>query len=198
MLNLDDDSKIENFVLDLSVQAKRSEIHPISRNLINFYLPDILNADPEKFVYYNIKWGSDLYCTYLFACLPEVWVKINMERLLDLSDEFTSPLSYYTLIKFTYKYIEIDIIKMILERKKLSGNRGLTDAILNFLERQWNLLVKSEADLEDFEDGTVDVKYDDWMDVKHRFVHLFNIPEGYTTAFEVRQYITDLLSEYEN
>jgi hypothetical protein len=196
---LDDSNKIKNYVIDLAVLAiKKSKIHPVDRRFLNNHLKEILSIDAKEFVYYNLELENDLYTTRLFACLPEVWENITLDELLEISSKFTNVFSYFTLIKFTYKYLEIDIISQILQTKQIQESKFYLDQILEYLELQWNVLIKSESDLEDFEDGFIEVNYDEWIYIKQRFLIDKRIKPALTTYDEAHKYFQKVISLYRN
>lgn len=165
MINLSNDpDKIHNYVIDLAVLAiKKSKIHPVDREFLKGHLNVILSIDPKLFIYYNLELENDLYSTQLFACLPEIWRNITLDDLLDISEDLTNVLSYFTLLKFTYKYIELDIINPILNSPNILKSEFFRQQIMEYLELQWNVLIKSESDWEDFKDGFIDVDYNEWV-----------------------------------
>jgi len=77
--------------------------------------------------------------------------------------------SYFSLIKFTYKYLEIDIIEFIL---KVVAENDIVKVkqILDYLLNQWNLLIKAQSDYEDFNNGLIGVDLKEWLYVKQVFL----------------------------
>jgi hypothetical protein len=196
---LDDDNKINNYVIDLAVLAiKKSKIHPVDREFLSGQLEQILSIQSNKFIYHNLELENDLYTTLLFACLPEVWKKITLDEVIRMSEKFTNVFSYFTLIKFTYKYIEIDIIEHILNTKNVKHSQAFLHGIIDYLECQWNVLVKSESDLEDFRDGFIDVDYEEWLKIKQRFLLDKTVKPAYTSYKEIKGYINQLVTNWKN
>ncbi|MEO3403038.1 hypothetical protein AAFN85_03990 [Mucilaginibacter sp. CAU 1740] len=170
-MNLVLDNQLKNYVYSLAEQAgDESEIHPVDRKFLEKHLDEIKSYNTLSFLYYNLEMVNDLYVTQLFACLPEIWKDIKLDNLITLSENFTNVFSYYTLIKFTYKYIEIDIIEIVLNIIIAKKDRNCLKSVIDYLHRQWNVLIKSEETMMDFEDGFIDVDYQEWMDIKQKFL----------------------------
>lgn len=183
------DDKLESYVRLLAKQAPdESEIFPIGRNFLEKRLGEIQSFNAVSFLFYNFEMVNDLYVTQLLACLPEIWTDIKLDDLITLSENFTNVFSYYTLIKYTYKYIEIDIIEIVLNivAKK---NRDDFKSVIEYLHKQWNVLIKSAETTMDFEDGFIDVDYQQWMNIKQNFLMDKRVKPALLTCTEVEKYV---------
>jgi len=164
-------NEVKNYVLNLSNQAEtNSRIYPVDREFLEPFLEKILSMDSVEFIFYNIELDDMLYPIQVLACLPEIWQVITLDNLLEMSQYFTKPMSYYTLIKFTYKYIEIDIIDEIMKSKHVQNSPYYLHNIIEYLNTQWNVLFKTKQDLEDFTNGFIHVDYKEWIFVKQKFL----------------------------
>lgn len=192
-----ENKELEELILDLSIKAGfESTIHPVDREFLENHLEEILAYNPIEFIYYNLKSQSSLYTMQLFVCLPELWETITLEELLEMSEHFDDPLSFFTLIRFTYKYIEIDIIEPILKTHKVSKDKRYFDQIIEYLDLQWNVLIKTESDLEDFEDGFINVDYNKWIYIKQKFLLDNRIKPALISRRETHLYINKLIKKY--
>lgn len=162
--------KVERYVRKLAEDSQNeSQIFPVDRMFLESRLAEIMSLDSLSFLYYNFELVNDTYVTQLFVCLPEVWTDVSLKDLIEMSDNFTNVQSYFTLLKFTYKYIEIDIIEIVLKKIKIR-NYSYYEQVIEFLNNQWNLLLKSEVDFEDFEDGFIGVDLNVWKYIKQKFL----------------------------
>jgi len=135
------------------------------------------------------------YTKFLFICLPEVWENIDIDDLLQMMNSFSNPFSYYTLIEFTYKYLEIDILQLIIERAKKSG---FYQAIREYLQNQWNVIIKSEDERLVLEEG-VEKDYfhydkDQWNYFKQKLLLDNRVKPVLQDYFELGNYIKTLVS----
>lgn len=108
----------------LSVDSINNVQHyfPIDRFFIeeNGYLEKILSVDYLEFLLCNLEKIDNLYPVQLFVCLPELWKKVTHKDIIDLIENFTSPFPFYSLIKYTYAYIEIDLFDEIISNDKIN------------------------------------------------------------------------------
>ena len=189
---------VQNFVYDLAVQAsKKSKVHPVDREFLLSHLELILSTNHIDFLFYNLELENPLYTNQLLVCLPELWVDISFSDLLEMSNRFTNVLSYFTLIRFTYKYLELDIIEPILESKGVKESEYFTIQILEFLRDQWNVLLKTESDFEDFIDGFIGVNYEEWIYVKQRLLLDTRLKPALLDREGTRKFVSRIISIYE-
>ena len=95
---------------------------PIDRFFIEDYdyLAKIEKVDHTQFIFYNLETKSSTYTTQLFSCLPELWEDTEYENILQIMDNFTNSFSFYSLIEFTYKYLEIDLLNEIFLNESIN------------------------------------------------------------------------------
>lgn len=77
------------------------------------YLEAIININAIQFLFYNLEGVSENYSEHLLLCLPELWDKIEYDDIIHLIESFTNSFSFYSLVLFMYKYLEIDILDEI-------------------------------------------------------------------------------------
>ena len=187
-------NNVRGFVHSLVMRAQEeSNIFPIDREIIIPHINEILAFDQKDFLFYNFELESSLYTCRLFVCLPELWQRITLDDLLEVSERFTKTYSYFVLIEFTYKYLEVDIIQLILQTNKVQDDKEYKREILEYLKRQWNVLIKSEADFEDYDDGFLDVKYEDWLYIKQLFLLDTRVKPAFNDFQKLHQYIKEII-----
>src|SRR5919202_223026 len=113
----------------------------------------------------NFELNNDTYVSQLLFCLPELWSNITLDTLISISERFSNILSYYTLLKFTYKIIEIDIIEPIINTP-IVKETAYYQGIMQYLEKQYNVMIKSEGYLEDIKDNVLGIDYNDWKYIR--------------------------------
>lgn len=195
-MDIPDQHNVRDYVLHLSEKASiNSRVFPVDREFLTHNLGEILSYDPDEFIYYNLDLLDALYVNQLFVCLPELWENIVVDDLIKISENFTHVYPYYTLIKFTHKYVEINIIELILNSNRIRKEISYHEQITNYLKTQWNVLVKSDSDFDDFEDGFIDVKYEDWLYIKQKFLIDKRVKPAITDLREMEVYINKLMKK---
>nr|WP_314499223.1 hypothetical protein [uncultured Chryseobacterium sp.] len=119
---------IGDYVKDLSKnivnesRIKNMHYSPIDRFFIeeNGYLEKILSVNYLEFLLYNFEQINPTYTIQLFLCVPEIWEKVNFKDINTLIENFTNSFSFYSLIGFTYKYLEIDLLDEIFYNKNVN------------------------------------------------------------------------------
>lgn len=137
-------SKIIEISNDISYRAKEADFHPINRHFLQPYFNKIMTLDKIYFLFYNIENKRSLYSTYLMLSLPEIYNNINIDDLINLIKRFTKNSSYYTIIVFAYKYIEINIIGTILTQ--LFINKEIKKDLVKYIEYQYISFMKDDSD----------------------------------------------------
>lgn len=187
------DGKVKDYVWLLAERAPdESPIFPVSRAFLESNLDEIQSLNPVSFLYYNFELVNDLYTNQLFVCLPEVWKDINLDDLILLCKNFTYEYSYYVLIKFTYKYLGIDIIAIILSILAETKFEYL-GGVIQYLQRQWNVLIKTEEDLLDFEDNFIAINPQIWQDITQNFLTDKRVKPALLAQSEMKGYIDALV-----
>lgn len=142
-----------------------SEFHPIDRYFLEKYMNQILSVDTKEFVLYNFELINPLYSVHLMLCLPEIWEVLTVDDIMDIINGFTNEFSFYAIIEFTYKFVEIDIIDLIFKLDSI--NKEVKENLKNYLINSFypNLL-KNETDIFFLEKGMYGIKYDKWLYIK--------------------------------
>lgn len=189
-------SGIREYVRLLADKAQdESAIFPVDRVFLEQHLDEIKSIDASAFIFNNLEMVNDTYVNQLFVCLPEVWSEIVIDDLKDMCNCFTNAHSYFTLIKFTYKYIEVDIIEIVLRILQKKETNYLPQ-ILEYLKNQWNVLVKTESDVEDFENGFINIDYNEWKYIKQKFLLDRRVLPALLNINDVKAYIINLLNKW--
>lgn len=100
---------------------------------------------------YNLEKVNPNYTVQLFVCLPELWEKVKYEDMKSLIENFTNSFSFYSLIEYTYKYLEIDIFEEIISNKNIDL-RFKKDCI-TFFQNTITILYMEEFDYLEFEEN---------------------------------------------
>ena len=189
---------LERFILDLSENSQeKSAYHPVDRAFLEPYIPQILSYDLKDFVYYNIEMTSDLYATQLFLCLPEVWEEMGVDDILELCCKLSEPIFFYTVIKFTYKYLEIDMLEQILSDVLKNRPPEYLAYILAVLKDQYSVLIKSEYEIEDYcSDPNWGVDLDRWLYIKQRMLLDKRVKPALLDVTELKKYLDSLIAKY--
>lgn len=188
-------------VKDLSdIIATRSmneaNYYPIDRYFLNQFIEQILSLNIEEFVFYNLEKVNPTYVNLLFLCLPEIWEQISVNEIEDIIENFTNDFSYFTIIEFTYKYIEVDIIPLILKSIK---SEKIYQAVIGYLSNQWNNIVMSDEEKMDLENsvGQEFFHYNNlqWVYIKQKFLLDDRIRPALRNSLEVKEYIENLVKD---
>jgi len=123
-------------------------------------------------------------------------MKLEVDDLVLMVESFTTSFSFYSLMEFTYKYLQVDILKIVLNSKNVKAKfeRDLKE----YLELQWNILVMTDNE-RDFLENDVKgeyLKYNpmQWNYVKQKFL-LDNRVEAavYHNMGDFKNYIFSLI-----
>lgn len=162
-------SDIATFSDFMAVKAsKEAETHPVDRYFLEPYIEKILSFNRNDFLLYNLENRSTLYSEYLMLCLPELWEDITVDDLLQMINQFTKAASFYGLILFTYKFVEIDITELVLNLESVSDDTKSN--LKNYLKNQYPNLLKTETDFLFFDEGLYGIKNDSWMYIKQKLL----------------------------
>jgi hypothetical protein len=168
--------KINSEIIKLSDEiamrsVAESECFPIDRLFLNQYINQILLVDRNQFILYNINRVNPTYTRILFLCLPELWEQIELDEIDEIADNFTNAFSFYTLIEFTYRYLEIDILERIIDKSIV---KGFYSEVKKYLLLQWDIIIKSEDEIQDLTNGFERDYYqydvERWLYIKQRFL----------------------------
>ena len=148
--------------------GKEARFYPVDRPFLEQYLDQIKAVDPAAFVSYNLVTYPSLYSTQMFVCLPELWEELSVDDILRIIENFNTEQPFYSLILFTYKYLQVDILHFILESPKLSELKK--QKIRSFLKTQYQHLILQEEELEDFEKDGLGIHLEDWIYARQKLL----------------------------
>jgi len=96
-------------------KIEKLKYYPMDKFYIldNNYLEKILSVNHLEFLFYNLEMVNETYTVQLLVCLPELWENITYNDMITLIENFTNSFSFYALIEFTHKYLEIDLMDEI-------------------------------------------------------------------------------------
>lgn len=148
--------------------SKKAHFFPVDRAFLENYLDQIKGVDPREFIKYNLEHYPNLYATQLLVCLPELWEELSVDDLLEIVDDFKHPFAYYGMILLTYKYLQLDLLPLILHHSKLSEETKAD--IRDFLKHQYHNLLLFEDDLDDFTEECLGIGLDSWLYTRQRLL----------------------------
>jgi len=169
---------------------EESHFHPIDRYFLQPYIEKILNVDRDDFLIYNFENKSNLYSTYLMLCLPEMWSDTSIDDILRICMKFTNSFSFFGLIYFTYKYIEIDLIELILKLPNVK--LSFENDIITWLKSQYFNFFKDETDLLFFEEKLIGVTNEEWMYIKQKLLIDKRVLPAHGSLDELKNYVHSL------
>jgi hypothetical protein len=139
------DNKVKELSESLAFRSlSESAYFPADRAFMQKNISDILAVNKLDFILYNLERVSNTYTIKLFVCLPELWEDIDLDDIITLINSFTNTFSYYSLIEFTYKFLEINLIDFIMSMEKTSVE--LKRDLKRHLKSQYPYLIKDEED----------------------------------------------------
>ncbi|MGN7707950.1 hypothetical protein KYG33_02565 [Chryseobacterium sp. D764] len=150
-------------------KTEQLRYYPIDRFYIvdNNYLGKILSANHLEFLFYNLEKMNPTYSVQLFVCLPELWEKLTFNDVITLIENFTSPFALYTLVEFTYKYLEIDVMDDIFYNEKVDI-KFKKDCLSYFMKTIANLYM-NEFDYMELEDNLYGVNIEQIKKIRQKF-----------------------------
>lgn len=180
--------EISDFLI--STSAEEADFHPIDRAFLEPFIGQIVNLDRKAFIVYNFEYNNILYSSTLFLCLPELWQNMTADDLINIVKEFTTDYQYLCFVYFTYKFIEIDSIKLLLELPFLKTESK--HEIKNYIKRQYNNFVKEETDYLFFDQGIFGCGTEVWKKIKQNFLTGGRIQSALATVEQLRYYVMEL------
>jgi hypothetical protein len=169
--------------------AMEAEYHPIDRYFLEPYIKDILAMNRDEFLLYNFERVNNLYTVHLMLCIPELWETLTVSELIAIVKKITNVFSFFALILFTYKYVEINIIDLILS---LNIPENTKAEIIDYLKRQYNNLLKEDGETFVIDEGIIGVKNEDWMYIKQKFLLDVRVEPALKSIGELKYYIDSL------
>lgn len=185
------ENKVKEFSDMLVLEAARNaECFPIDRYFLNPYLEKILSMNRNAFLIYNLERLNNNYSVQLLLCLPELWKDITVKDLIEIVSNFTNSFSYYALILFTYKYIEINIIEIIFRLDILDSS--IKTDIKIFLKTQYPNLLKTQGEIYVIDENLIGVKNEEWMYIKQILLCDKRIEPALSSIDELQEYVNKL------
>ncbi len=165
------EQKLKELSIDLAQRsAKEADYHPIDKFFIEEkgYLPRIKEYNPIDFMRYNLETMPNLYSEHLLLCLPELWKSMTYDKLVYLLESFTKSFSFYAFLRFTYKYLEIDMIELVFLNQSI--NLKFKKDISEFFKNITATFYKDDDDYFEFEENLLGVELGDWTYIKQRLL----------------------------
>lgn len=167
----DINQKLKDLSTELTVRARHeANYHPIDRFFIDEqgYFEKIIEYNALDFMLYNLEKMPNLYSEQLLLCIPELWDEINYDEIIKLLKSFTTSFSFYAFLRFTYKYLEIDILDLVFlnDDIEIKFKKDISD----FFKRITATFYKDEDDYFEFEENLIGVDLQDWMYIKQRLL----------------------------
>ncbi len=167
---------ISEYIKELSEDIAISSVHhvehyfPIDRFFIEKYnfLEKIKEVNPLEFLLCNLERVSNNYTNQLLLCLPELWEDVEYEDILMLIENFTNSFSFYSLVEFTYKYLEIDLLDEVFNNPKVD-DKFKKDSI-DYFPKIVATFYLDEDDLFEFDENLFGIQMSDWNYTKQRLL----------------------------
>jgi hypothetical protein len=159
-------SNIKNLSDEICKRSfKESSYHPIDRYFIDsYYIDNILNSNHIDFIIYNLESTPNLYSEQLLLCLPEIWKDMTREKIQFILESLNNSFSFYSFLRFSYKYVEIDLLDEVLLNKKIKLN--IKKDICSYFKNIVSTFYKDEDDYFDFDEKLIGVELEDWKIIK--------------------------------
>jgi len=170
--------------------GKESECFPVDRYFLKPYIERIISLNRNDFLLYNLERVNNTYTVQLFLCLPELWVNIDFDDINEIIANLANVFSFFALINFTYRYVEVNIIGLIFRSSKVSSK--FKTEIKNYLKTQYPNFFKSDSDYLFFEEGLYGVKIDAWKYIKQRLLLDKRIEPALGSIEELEAYVMNL------
>lgn len=151
-----------------SEAVNESEIYPVDRKFLTKYYNQIMELNKLPFIYYNFEKGDPTYSMQLTLCLPEMWKEISVDDIEVLFISFTNIFSFYALLEFSYKYIEVDLFDLFF-KSDVSKDVKI-DVKEYFINSGYPNLIKSDSDYMFLDKTVLGINYSDWMYIKQKLL----------------------------
>ncbi|WP_162902875.1 hypothetical protein [Taibaiella koreensis] len=179
------------------VQAsKEAEWHPVDRAYIEKHYNEIFSIDPIVFIYGNFEIiTSSIWPITLFLCLPEMWIELEVDDIALMIESFESVFSFFFLIEFTGKYLQIDILPMILTSRNVVAH--FKEELIEYLKLQWHVLLMTEDTQDSLENDMegLYLKYNPlrWQEIRRKFLQDSRVQEMKTNFSDFKKYLSTLI-----
>jgi hypothetical protein len=184
------DNKVKELSHLIAFKSNTEAVYfPIDRAFLKNYIRDILTVNKSDFLLCNLERGEITYSVMLLACLPELWEDIDTDDIVNIINKFTNQFSYYALVQFSYKFLEIDLIDLIMKMKTISPE--IKSDLKRFLESQYPNLIKYENDFFLFQEN-IFPGLGSWVYIKQRLLLDKRIQPALQYLDELNQYVENL------
>lgn len=160
--------ELSDYLLNNS-KTKKLTYYPMDRFYIlnNNYLDKILSLNHLEFIFYNLELINETYAVQLLICLPELWENITYNDMIDLIENFTNSFSFYALVEFTHRYLNIDLMDEIFYNKNvdLKFKKDCARYFRNIIAT----LYMNEFDYADFKDNIFGVDLEQLKKIRLKF-----------------------------
>lgn len=150
-------------------KTKKLRYYPIDRFYIqnNNFLEKVLSLNNLEFLFYNLELVNETYSVQLLICLPELWENITYNDVITLIENFTNSFSFYALIEFTHKYLEIDLMDEIFynENVELKFKKDCIKYFPNIIES----LYMNEFDCRELEENSYGINIEQIKKIQLKF-----------------------------
>ena len=166
------DDNVKRLSEEIASNALQKVKHyfPIDRFFLEEYgyLEEVKQVDPIQFIFCNLERVNPTYTDQLLLCLPELWESIDYENLVELMENFTNPFSFYVLIGFTYKYLEIDLLNELFLNPRVDDK--LKTECLDYFPKIVATFYLDEDDHRVFDENLAGIHINDWNYTKQRLL----------------------------
>lgn len=148
------------------LSSKESDYFPIDRFFIERFglLKYVDKINSVNFIIYNLESTSNLYSEQLLVCLPELWDSMNFEKIRIILENLTNSFSFYSFLRFTYKYLEIDLIDDFVQNEKI--NIEFKKDVCSYFKNIVVTFYKDDDDFLDFNDNLIGIELNTWNQVQ--------------------------------
>jgi hypothetical protein len=178
---------------DMLEKKAKSEAncYPVDRYFLEPYLQQILKVNRNHFMLYNLERMNNTYVVQLLLCLPELGQNLYVDDVIEIINGFSNIFSFYAFIEFTYKYVEVNIVELILELPSVSIKNKQN--ILHYLISSfYPNLIKSDGDYLFFKEGLYGVQPDAWAYTKQVLLIDKRIKPALTNLTQLEKYFKSL------
>lgn len=160
---------LSNDLAILSIRHSQSYL-PIDRFFIEEYnfLEEIKKVDSLEFLFCNLERINTTYTVQMMLCIPELWEDVGYEELVQLIESFTNSFSFYALVEFTYKYLEIDLLNEIFDNPNVK--QKFKDDCLEYFPRIVATFYLEEDESYIFDENLMGIQLSDWSYIKQRLL----------------------------
>ena len=169
-----------------------AECFPIDRYFLEEFLEEIEKVDKGQFLLYNLENLNNTYTVQLLLCLPELWDELYVNDIECLIKDFSNIFSFYALIVFCYKYVEINIIDLILGMNDIRAE--FKEGVKSYLQSQYPNLLKSDTDYRFLDEGILGVNGDSWTYIKQKLLVDRRITPSLKSIDKLEDYVKTLVS----